>query len=233
MRSALRALFIVAWTFSSIISAHNSQSEELSCESVKSQLRVLSSEFPHVQKQIVAPDTLHDLSNSLASRGVAKHPLLVVFPKLTAKIEADQRTIKIGEHEYCAAPQLINLHFGITEYIAYIDNRVVSDSCVEQELLQHAEKHLRTDERAVSEFLQSLKMPLVSFLSTLKKARHETASGATETFYRKMTAFMNQAIEKFQEQLPELHRIVDTPNEIDRLESACQGRLKSLQYQEL
>jgi hypothetical protein len=195
IRSALRALFMVAWTFSLIISAHNSHSEELNCESAKSQLRVLSSEFPHVKKQIVAPDTLHNLSNSLASRGVAKHPLLVVFPKLIAKIEADQRTIKIGEHEYCAAPQLVNLHFGIIGYIAYIDNRVASDSCVEHELLQHAEKHLRTDERAVSEFLQSLKVPLVSFLSTLKKARHETANGAIEAFDRKVAAFMNQAVE--------------------------------------
>ncbi|MFP5517146.1 MAG: hypothetical protein ACLGJC_29210 [Alphaproteobacteria bacterium] len=157
------------------------------------------------------------------------HPLTFTMAKLSAQADVDHRAAEVARSTFCAAPRSVRVGIGFPERIIYIADAAVAQPCIQQELLDHDEKHARVDDEALIAFLARIEEPLTQTLATLKRQPAPSAQVAAERFEAGLQAFLDAALAAFDEERARLHSLVDSVEEIERLHNACGGGVRRLE----
>jgi hypothetical protein len=167
--------------------------------------------------------TLEEMRQAAAGRHSG--PIVGAY-RLTIKyaVDIDGTVQEIGQgHYYCLTPQYIILRVKL-EKTVFVPHEFASDDCLSTLSLEHERKHAQAQDQA----LENLQPRLVSALSSLigRNPRDATASGAEalEAFTKEVQSEVEHLLDKIDEERAQFNAAVDTPDELDRLRYACDGR---------
>jgi hypothetical protein len=162
----------------------------------------------------------------------APHPLMVLVRPVRSGFKIKHRSVASTEDgiaQYCDAPVSVEIGLGFVKRILYLVPEAARDACVRQTLLEHEERHETAETAALKSFLAEEADAFTEKLSQLKRRPSPSAKEAEASFERGMTEALAEMERRFLAVRDRTREDVDNPEEIERLRSACDGRLQRLE----
>lgn len=193
-----------------------------------SNLRMYGTELKGIDAVPVTSIGLNQLAEShkITAEMRNAHPLMLLIPKIDLHFSTDERSIEVAPNTFCASPQHVEIMFGMTAYVAYIDQRAYDDECMRSRLLQHAELHVDADKEEMSAFLREMSEPLHERLTQLKMSPAPDPKAAIEQFRSGLGEFLLAATGEFGHDRLRSQAAIDTPSVISELRAACDGHVQ-------
>jgi hypothetical protein len=137
--------------------------------------------------------------------------------------DVDGRVQEVGQGRYCATPQYVILRVQLEKMI-YVPQEFVGDECLSALAHEHEGRHAE----AQSVALEKVRPRLLSAVNKVigRSSRDAAASGAEAlaVFTKEIQSAVEEELDQIDAERAQLNAAVDTPDELDRLSHACQGR---------
>ena len=147
---------------------------------------------------------------------------------VTYKVEVSASLSENGDGTFCAALVSLTVGLGFVDRVVYVARETDSDDCAREQILQHEMKHVRRDDAALGSFIGAVAGRFRELVSALKRTPERTADEAQRKLLKEVDAVAARAARTLARGRSKLQAEIDSPEEIDRLTNACDGRIKRL-----
>lgn len=199
------------------------------CPSVPpSRLSVERLEADRVTERSASVEEIAALGNP--ADGPAPHPLMGIAYDFDEHFAVEHRLIAAVGGGYCDAPDTIILRFGAIARNVFVAEAAEKESCVRAALLAHESEHNKAFNAAVSAFLYRHRADLAEEMVRLKSRAAATENGAKQAFQSGIQQALARLLQSFrQEEVGRIRQLVDSPDRLGSLRSACNGRVGELE----
>ena len=174
------------------------------------------------------PSQLRQLLDASETRAFGRaHPFLVLEAKPVGMVRLEARVVQ-REAGFCAAPKAVRIGIGLTRRAIHMLRRAAADACVRDELLRHAERHLRSDHAIVEDVLQRTEEPFAATLSAMKRLPAASADRAAAEFQASLRTTVDLTLAAIAARRTEAHAEIDATDQLRALRTACGGRIAEL-----
>jgi len=162
----------------------------------------------------------------MAGPSAGKHfPLLgMAGGAFSAALAVDASAAEIGPGLVCAAPRLITMRIGYVDRSVLIAKEATADSCLYEEILEHELRHARIYDQVVDTFVPILTEQIKTWVTQNRLHAAPTVATAKTRLRQQIAVRVNAVIKDLKEENNRLQAEVDSPQELDRLRAACDGR---------
>ena len=193
--------------------------------------RFEASGFMQVEASAAELDRLARESPSAAAYR-APHPLMLLIRHVRSGFRVNHRPVTAHDGDvsaYCDAPKSVGIGLGFVLRLAYLAPEAAADACVRQALIEHEGRHERAEIKALKAFLRDEADGFAERLRQLKQTPAPSAAEAERRFEAGIAEITSDAERRFLAIRDQTREAVDSPEEIERLQKACGGRLRRLE----
>lgn len=169
--------------------------------------------------------TATDIRRAAGPRRAARHsPLLgMVNSALGTMVSVDAKDIEGDDGLACAVPRRITVRIGYEPTID-IAKEAAQDECVQKSVLDHELRHVAADDAAAQRFVP-IATPLLRFsVKHLKMDPSVTPALAREKLYSAVRSRLDELVPALTHDADRAQKLVDSPEELLRLRTACGGK---------
>jgi hypothetical protein len=137
--------------------------------------------------------------------------------------DIDGTVQEVGPGRYCPTPQYVILRAQV-ERVIYVPREFAADDCLSALSRSHEEKHAQAQDGALENLQTRLLTAVNSVISQSPRDARASGADALAAFTKALQASVEELLNKIEAERARLNGAVDTPDELDRLRRACQGR---------
>ena len=145
--------------------------------------------------------------------------------RLTKKYWADidSSVKRLAEGAFCSTPHYINLHVQV-ERTLYIPSEFASDDCLSKLARDHEGKHAQAQDKVIDQLRPGLESAINSAMRRAPRSPAGSETLASATLNQEIAGAIDGVLNRFETERAELNAAVDTPDELNRVKRACEGR---------
>jgi hypothetical protein len=140
-----------------------------------------------------------------------------------ATADIDSTTLEIRPGYFCSIPKYIILNVKL-EQVTYIPREFAGDDCLSALAREHEAKHAEAQEVAVIKLHPALLSALRTMAHDNSRNSQPSGTEALAAFTKETQSIIEQVLDQIDAERARLNAAVDTPDELERLRHACDGR---------
>jgi hypothetical protein len=128
----------------------------------------------------------------------------------------------------CAQIEKVEATVGYRNVTIFVANELTDDTCAFEHVLKHEQKHVKVNRDLLMSFVPYIRNKLSDYLSLYGTFRGGDADYAEEVLRERANFVLSQTSKNMVEENRRRQRLVDTPEEYAKNNSACGGRLNAI-----
>ena len=151
---------------------------------------------------------------------------MVMAGELATLVNVEHRVLPAsGGSGSCDAPVSVRIGVGYASRHVYMAWAAADDRCVQETLMTHAEQHAKAEDELLATILEAQAEAIGKQLAEMKRTLSPTPEAAQANFMAGSLALAHAARQQFLSLAAELNAGLDGPEEMRRLNAACDGRV--------
>jgi hypothetical protein len=126
---------------------------------------------------------------------------------------------------YCGTLGSLTVNFGFEERTVLVARELPTNVCIHGEVLKHEMRHVAVDEKALKDFIPTVRRTLETLAAHVGVVRGRTREQLTGAIRRPIEAALRDMLREFGQERERRQAEVDTLEEYKRVSASCGGEL--------